>query len=417
MIYAINHSDKVNFITGAYQYSNGFKIGAPQKGGTFDSSITNRCYTIIEANIKNFYINVNKMYQYNVIVANKVDDKYYVVFNSNIWSQGENFYDNLVSKYKGNSLIVLFRDKNDLVINDSMLNEIKNSIIVSLDNSVYSDRNKRIVDVFMFMGQSNMAGRGITNAEHPEKVPTIMSGAGYEYRAISDDTKLSNIEEPFGKNENVSGAIDDGSDKTGSMVTSFVNAYYSNNGNIPVVAVSASQGGTLSSQWVANSAKLNDAINRLNKTIEFLNKNGYSIRNKYMVWCQGESDADSNYSKDTWTNNFKSMLNGMMSAGIEKCFMVRIGNCNIEGSEDRYKNMISWQTEMAQTNKNVVMVSCDFAGMKNRGLMKDQFHYYQAGYNECGTYAGINTAYYVTSEKEPTMYDTEDGSLYYSHKN
>lgn len=413
----INHSDKVNFITGAHQYSNGFKIGAPQKGGTFDSSITNRCYTIIEDNIKNFYINANKMYQYNVIVANKGDDKYNVVYNSNAWSQGENFYDNLVSKYKGNSLIVLFRDKNDLVINDSMLNEIKNSIILNLDNSVYADRNKRIVDVFMFMGQSNMAGRGITNTEHPEKAPTIMSGAGYEYRAVSDDTKLFDIEEPFGKNENVSGAIDDGQDKTGSMVTSFVNAYYSNNGNIPVVAVSASQGGTLSSQWVANSAKLNDAINRLNKTIEFLNKNGYSIRHKYMVWCQGESDADSNYSKDTWTTNFKSMLTAMLSAGIEKCFMVRIGNCNIEGSEDRYKNMISWQTEMAQINKNVVMASCDFAGMKKRGLMKDQFHYFQAGYNECGTYAGINVAYYVTIGKEPTMCDTEDGSLYYSHKN
>lgn len=413
----INHSDKVNFITGAYEYSNEFKIGAPQKGGIFDSSITNRCYTIIEDNIKNFYINANKTYQYNVMVTNKVDDKYYVVYNLNAWSQGENFYDNLVSKYKGNSLIVLFRDKNDLVINDSMLNEIKNSIILNLDNSVYADRNKRVVDVFMFMGQSNMAGRGIINTEHPEKAPAIMSGAGYEYRAVSDDTKLFDIEEPFGKNENVSGAIDDGQDKTGSMVTSFVNAYYSNNGNIPVVAVSASQGGTLSSQWVANSAKLNDAINRLNKTIEFLNKNGYSIRHKYMVWCQGESDADSNYSKDTWATNFKSMLTAMLSAGIEKCLLVRIGNCNIEGSEDRYKNMISWQTEMAQINKNVVMVSCDFAGMKKRGLMKDQFHYFQAGYNECGTYAGINTAYYVTTGKEPTMYDTEDESLYYSHKN
>ena len=413
----INHSDKVNFITGAHQYSNGFKIGAPQKGGTFDSSITNRCYTIIEDNIKNFYINVNKMYQYNVIVANKVDDKYNVVYNSNAWSQGENFYYDLISKHKGNSLIVLFRNKNDLEINTVILNEIKNSIILNLDNSVYADRNKRIVDVFMFMGQSNMAGRGITNAEHPEKAPTIMSGAGYEYRAISDDTKLSNIEEPFGKNENVSGAIDDGQDKTGSMVTSFVNAYYANNGNIPVIAVSASQGGTLSSQWVANSAKLNDAINRLNKTIEFLNKNGYSIRHKYMVWCQGESDADSNYSKDTWTTNFKSMLTAMLSAGIEKCFMVRIGNCNIEGSEDRYKNMISWQTEMARTDRNVVMASCDFAGMKKRGLMKDQFHYFQEGYNECGTYAGINVAHYVTTGKEPTMYDTEDGSLYYSHKN
>ena len=413
----VNHSDKVNFITGAYQYSNDFKIGAPQKGGTFDSSITNRCYTIIEDNIKNFYINVNKMYQYNVIVANKVDDKYNVVYNSNAWSQGENFYDNLVSKYKGNSLIIYFRNKNDLDIDDGMLNEIKNSIILYLDNSVYADRNNHIVDLFMFMGQSNMAGRGITSDEHPEKAPTMIKGAGYEYRAVSDDTKLFNVEEPFGKNENVIGAIDDGQDKTGSMVTSFVNAYYANNGNIPVIAVSASQGGTLSSQWVANSAKLNDAINRLHKAVEYLKNNGYSIRHKYMVWCQGESDADSNYSRETWTGNFNSMLSSMLSAGIEKCFLVRIGNCNISGSEDRYKNMISWQTEMAQTNKNVVMVSCDYAGMKKRGLMKDEFHYYQAGYNECGTYAGINTAYYVTTGKEPIMYDTEDSSLYYSHKN
>lgn len=413
----INHSDKVNFITGAYQYSNDFKIGALVKGGTFDSSVTNRCYTIIEDNVKNLYINVNKTYNFNVIVAKKVDEKYYVLHNSNVWSQGENFYYDLVSKYKGNSLIIYFRNKNDLDINDGMLNEIKNSIILNLDNSVYADRNNHIVDLFMFMGQSNMAGRGITSDEHPEKAPTMIKGAGYEYRAVSDDTKLFNVEEPFGKNENVIGAIDDGTDKTGSMVTSFVNTYYSNNGNIPVVAVSASQGGTLSSQWVANSAKLNDAINRLNKAIEFLNKNRYSIRHKYMVWCQGESDADSNYSKDTWTTNFKSMLTAMLSAGIEKCFMVRIGNCNIEGSEDRYKNMISWQTEMAQINKNVVMASCDFAGMKKRGLMKDQFHYFQAGYNECGAYAGINVAYYVTTGKEPTMCDTEDGSLYYSHKN
>lgn len=413
----INHSDKVNFITGAYQYSNDFKIGMLDGHNGFDSSITNRCYTIIEDNVKNLYINANKTYNYNVVVAKKVDEKYIVLHNYNGWSQGENFYYDLVSKYKGNLLIILFRNKDNLVIDNRTLNEIKNSIILNLDNSIYTDKNSHIIDVFMFMGQSNMAGRGITNTEHPEKAPTIMSGAGYEYRAISDDTKLFDIEEPFGKNENVSGAIDDGTDKTGSMVTAFINAYYSNNGNVPVIAVSASQGGTLSSQWVANSAKLNDAVNRLHKAIGYLKNNGYSIRHKYMVWCQGESDADSNYSKKTWTDNFNSMLSSMLSAGIEKCFLVRIGNCNISGSEDRYKNMISWQTEMAQTNKNVVMVSCAYAGMKERGLMKDQFHYFQAGYNECGTYAGINTALYVCTGKEPTMYDTENGSLYYSHKN
>lgn len=63
------------------------------------------------------------------------------------------------------------------------------------------------------------------------------------------------------------------------------------------------------------------------------------------------------------------------------------------------------------------MVSTDFASMKERDLMKDAFHYKQDAYNEVGRYAGINTAIYVNTEKEPTMYDTQDGTLYYSHKN
>ena len=55
--------------------------------------------------------------------------------------------------------------------------------------------------------------------------------------------------------------------------------------------------------------------------------------------------------------------------------------------------------------------------MKARGLMKDDFHYTQTAYNEVGTYTGVNVALYVNTAKEPTMYDTQNGSLYYTHKN
>ena len=287
------------------------------------------------------------------------------------------------------------------------------------DLFTFSYAEDKVVDLFLFMGQSNMAGRGITSPAWSEPAPTIITGAGYEFRAISDPTKLYPMQEPFGVNENKLGGINDGTTKTGSMVTAFANAYYSNNGGVPIVGVSASKGGSKLSQWQPDSSEgyLSDSIQRLKDAVYFLETNGYTIRHKYMLWCQGESDGDASTSESDFKSMFENMLNAMINEGIEKLFMVRIGNCNISGSENRYKNYIRYETEIAQTNPNVIMVSCDFAGMRERGIMKDDFHYYQAGYNECGTYAGINTALYVCTGKEPTMYDTEDGSLYYSHKN
>ena len=45
---------------------------------------------------------------------------------------------------------------------------------------------RKQIDLFMFMGQSNMAGRGISSQKWPETPPVLMPGAGYEFRAISD---------------------------------------------------------------------------------------------------------------------------------------------------------------------------------------------------------------------------------------
>lgn len=254
------------------------------------------------------------------------------------------------------------------------------------------------VDLFMFMGQSNMAGRGVTSERWQESAPPLIEGAGYEYRAISDGSRLYEITEPFGVNENKENGISEPDKKTGSMVTAFVNAYYSHNGHIPVVGVSASKGGSSISQWQPEGAFLTDAVQRLRDCVTFLTANGYHIRHKYMLWCQGETDGDIATSKEAYFTGFSHMLAEMKKHGIENLFLVRIGNCNIPGCENRYTDMLKWQDELAQTDPDVIMVSTDFAGMRERGLMKDSYHYYQAAYNEVGTNAGIHTARYVNNK-------------------
>lgn len=57
------------------------------------------------------------------------------------------------------------------------------------------------VDLIIFMGQSNMAGRGIADAAHPQPVPRLTRGGGYEYRAVSDPENLHVLREPFGLQE------------------------------------------------------------------------------------------------------------------------------------------------------------------------------------------------------------------------
>ncbi|MEI3208767.1 MAG: hypothetical protein V8S84_13470 [Lachnospiraceae bacterium] len=81
-------------------------------------------------------------------------------------------------------------------------------------------------DLFLFAGQSNMAGRGIACTQFPEGAPDLISGAGAEFRAISDPTRLYPIAEPFGALENNPTGIFEPGMKTGSLVTSFVNTYF-----------------------------------------------------------------------------------------------------------------------------------------------------------------------------------------------
>ena len=251
------------------------------------------------------------------------------------------------------------------------------------------------VDLILFAGQSNMAGRGVTSERWPEKAPPVIDGAGWEYRAVSAPGRLWPITEPFGVEENRPEGIDDRwgevRAKTGSLVSAFVNAYYRECG-VPVIAVSASKGGSAIAEWQPGGAYLTDAMTRLSDARQWLIVNGYEIRHVFCAWCQGETDGDLGTSEAVYTQQFDAMLAEMLGNGIERLLQIRIGQCNIPGAETRYQQMIKWQDRLAATRENVLQTSVCFAEMRDRSQMKDAFHYYQTAYNEAGEEAGRNAA-------------------------
>ncbi len=255
---------------------------------------------------------------------------------------------------------------------------------------------KGMYDLFLFSGQSNMAGRGIVCDRWPQPAPVIISGAGWEYRAISAPDKLSVMEEPFGVLENKEGGIDDGNMKTGSMVTAFTNACYSITG-VPIVGISASKGGSSILKWQPQASLLIDAIERLERAYRFLAAENICVRHKFMLWCQGETDGDNGMSVEEYKCRFIRTWNELKKAGIEKCFLVRIGKYN--GAEGiTYEPIRRAQDELAQTLSDIVMVSRSFSEMKERGLMKDAFHYFQTAYNEVGSEAGKKVGEYIEKQ-------------------
>ena len=258
------------------------------------------------------------------------------------------------------------------------------------------DLSHKIVsaDVFVFAGQSNMAGRGIVCEKYPEPIEKTVAGAGYEYKAITNPERLMPVDVTFGRDENTSWGINDGKMKTGSLVPSFINAYFSENGNIPVIGISASKGGSSVSMWQADSSEryLEDTLNRLESCRNYLIRRKIEIRHTFLLWCQGETDGDLNTTAEEYERLTRCTFDIFVKNGVEHIFMIQIGHYNSSDDPKRYSSIINRQKEMSLKYDDITLVSESFKTMRERGLMKDLFHYYQAAYNEVGREAGRNAA-------------------------
>lgn len=257
------------------------------------------------------------------------------------------------------------------------------------------------VDVVLFIGQSNMAGRGDSSA-----ATVVQEGHAYEFRAISDPTKLYPLTEPFGINENNpnSGVSED--KKTGSLVSAFCESYFGAT-HTPIIAVSCSKGGEKISFFDTHTAAYDDAVSRVRAAKDWLtdeNQTDFELRNTYAVWLQGESDADAGTPAETYTATLDRILKGFKrDIDAEQTFIIPIGgyNDNEYAVKTKYNTIRTAQIMFAENSVEATVVSTRLFDLYPYGYMKDKFHYTQAGYEIVGKDAGANAGYFAINGKKP----------------
>ena len=270
--------------------------------------------------------------------------------------------------------------------------------------TIVTHDGKPVIDLIFFMGQSNMSGAG----GDKELAPPVTEGHGYEFRAISDPTRLYNIEEPFGKNESFIGGICDilGA-KKGSIVSCFANEYYALTG-VPIVGVSASQGATTTEIWQSAGFQI-DMQQRYDITVNWLNDNGYYIRNRYVVWFQGESDAANHVQPEIYNTNMDNIIRPLFIKGLNKVFIITPGRTL--SIKNYFDDIINQQLDMCRES-GYYALGTNILSDVSAEYMVDEWHYNQLVLNIIGIETAKSVACYTLNRKERIDYDYENDRVY-----
>lgn len=261
-----------------------------------------------------------------------------------------------------------------------------------------------VVDLVMFMGQSNMSGAG-GNAEKAIKLP---EGWGYEFKAISDPTRLYPIEEPFGKNESFMGGICDlPGAKKGSIVSAFAYEYYKETG-VPIVGVSASQGASTTEIWLYPGFQY-DLKERYDRAVVWLEASGYKIRYRYAVWFQGESDAANNVTADAYSTNLDNIMRPLFIGGLNRVFIITPGRTL--SIRNYFDTIVNQQLDICK-NSGYYALGTNVLSSVSTAYMVDEWHYNQDALNLIGYEAGKSVAYLTNNGKERVDYDYKNGQVF-----
>lgn len=255
---------------------------------------------------------------------------------------------------------------------------------------------KVTVDLIIFAGQSNMSGNGGNAA----LAPVVPAGAGYEYRPATAPNALFPLVEPFGRYER--GYISDVAEyRNGTLVSAFVSTYYSST-KVPVVAVSATCGGTDSGYW-ANDATKADLLSRFIKAKTYLENNNFNIRRKFVVFLQGESDAvkgaainglgEKEFNDFEYKNNLTSAFQPLFANGLDQVFIITPGYA-LNGMYS-YNDVVAAQVDLCNSSDLFSIGSTLLHKLPPNAYLADAVHYNQIGLNMVGSNAGANVASYA----------------------
>lgn len=242
--------------------------------------------------------------------------------------------------------------------------------------TVTAIRVPNVYDVCLFAGQSNMDGRG-----NAAEAPTVSAGQAYKWDK-STQTVVDFAAEP-------------------SLIPAYVKTYYEQSG-VPIVEVKRAEGGMSIQNYI--DQLLTDACTQLENCVAYLRNAGKTVRRIFFLWNQGENDVDYSSTESTGTalymERFEVVKNAVMESGVQKLFIINIGQMRYHPEADYSKIRTALQNVC--DGENVIMVSDKF--YKSEKYMKsDAWHYTQTVYNVVGKDAAENTVSYYTTGVAPVV--------------
>lgn len=268
---------------------------------------------------------------------------------------------------------------------------------VKAEEAEEDEENENLVDLIFFMGQSNMSGCGGDAA----LAPLVPEKNGYEYRSVSDPTRLYPITEPFGINENrIGGLFEYPNGKKGSIVSAFVNEYHDLTKR-KVVAVSVSKGETSISDFLAADI-MADVEQRFSYSKSYLSNNGYEIGHIYVVWLQGESDSLEGTNPEVYKTKLDDFFRPMFIEGLEKVFIITPGRTY--DYKNIYRDIVNAQQQVCKESGYYALATTILGGVSTE-YMVDMYHYNQHVLNLVGIESAKSLAYYTMNGEEKIVFD------------
>lgn len=267
-------------------------------------------------------------------------------------------------------------------------------------------------DIFVYMGQSNMAGRG----EAADSIPCI-AGHGYEYLSVTgtEGNYFKEMTEPFGKFEN-NDAMKDGETgdgkKTGDLVAAFAEGFYEERG-YPVIGISASVGNTSITKWTPNTTYFNEIQRRIINCVDKIKEEKiFEISTINMVWCQGSNDASS-YVGGTldYFQKLQSIFDGLHALegdySVDNCFIIPCSTYSSSAINENKKKLADDQIAYCDNHDNFIAATNKFSNVPLS--MRDDPHFHQGVYNVAGYDAGKRCGHYLKTGEKTALTEFEIG--------
>jgi hypothetical protein len=219
------------------------------------------------------------------------------------------------------------------------------------------------VDLFLLIGQSNMAGRGVVGEEDKKPIEGVFA---------------------FSKEKTWVAAVDpvhfDRPDRTGvGLARSFATTLLGMKAAQSVGLIPAAFGGSALHEWVPGSAHYTNAVARVKAALEAA---GPGAKLRGILWHQGEADAGDEERAVTYRIRFARMIAALRKElGAEKVPVV-VGQLGEFVQEKAYPQLGRVNAELAVLPLHVPL--CGFVssqGLKDKG---DQLHFDTPSLKEFG---------------------------------